>query len=948
MANEQQSPTNSNSPGLQGVPDMEQAVNLTLNDVRQPSQQTDVNGSQTYQTSSKDWEPIKVSRNGANISNPSGSNVHSLGNETLVTGHHHGILISNIKTDSNVLTSYQNASNFGQFSPVKRPPGFNSMINGISGNTSGGEFNNRASFGHNSDTSPMPVGSGFGRSNSISVIPQSANSGEDGLSYQQTQQNPYTSYGNSFLATSPPPRAGKNNSGFGGMSSDSIKSFGNYENSYFESTLIKNPLSALSEENDHDWDRVIRTPGLEDSPKESIVYKPLRSATLPSQSELNNNIYPSNVATVATSPWVSTSSFTPQNLTNLSSHALNNNGGYFPPQIQQNNDQYTSYNGGLFGSNIRRSSIANNTQSNGLIQDDNSHAKFEHGLGGPLDYYEPTISSNVASPSSPTDLSATFRLPSWSTSVASENSQRRRLDGNGDIVSDDVVTGSMALYDPSNDDIILPQRDTGKYKENKDFGLKLDIRSIQTPNISAPPGLEGIRSPTSPRPGSILTSPTLNADHIEHYYSPTLAGLTSPTLASINASNQNILLGGVREDLSGNTTSNHSIADLTNSLNNMSMGGANGNVVSDLGNVTSPDLSAVQVPGSAVAPKQQAKLSWAAIAKTAPKPPPVNTSPEVLGTAVGAYSAAISTSAVSPTSTYANRPMSAPTGAWPSKANIVGTPTGNGMNNLFVTSNAGLPTPTGLGPLSIPSAPGVAKKDMSSWVSAKGYNPKAFNFKPNHARYFVIKSYTEDDVHKSLKYDIWASTEIGNRRLDKAFRESSDKGPIYLFFSVNASGHFCGMAQMLTPVDYTTSSSVWAQDKWKGVFKVKWIFVKDIPNGQLRHIRVVNNENKPVTNSRDTQELFPEPGREMLKIFFEYRSKTSILDDFEFYDKRQVEMRKDGIAPLVGPTSPGVVTTNPYANLPSQITGNSPNATNINLNGGSGNCSTGSQNDESE
>jgi len=53
------------------------------------------------------------------------------------------------------------------------------------------------------------------------------------------------------------------------------------------------------------------------------------------------------------------------------------------------------------------------------------------------------------------------------------------------------------------------------------------------------------------------------------------------------------------------------------------------------------------------------------------------------------------------------------------------------------------------------------------------------------------------------------------------------------------SGHFCGMAQMLTPVDYTTSSSVWAQDKWKGVFKVKWIFVKDIPNGQLRHIRVV-------------------------------------------------------------------------------------------------------------
>lgn len=46
------------------------------------------------------------------------------------------------------------------------------------------------------------------------------------------------------------------------------------------------------------------------------------------------------------------------------------------------------------------------------------------------------------------------------------------------------------------------------------------------------------------------------------------------------------------------------------------------------------------------------------------------------------------------------------------------------------------------------------------------------------------------------------------------------------------------MAEMLTPVDYTRSSTVWASDKWKGVFKVRWIFVRDIPNAQLRHIRL--------------------------------------------------------------------------------------------------------------
>jgi hypothetical protein len=53
------------------------------------------------------------------------------------------------------------------------------------------------------------------------------------------------------------------------------------------------------------------------------------------------------------------------------------------------------------------------------------------------------------------------------------------------------------------------------------------------------------------------------------------------------------------------------------------------------------------------------------------------------------------------------------------------------------------------------------------------------------ARYFVIKSFTEDDVQKSLKHEIWSSTNFGNQRLDKAFNEA--KGPVYLFFSVNGS-----------------------------------------------------------------------------------------------------------------------------------------------------------------
>lgn len=184
--------------------------------------------------------------------------------------------------------------------------------------------------------------------------------------------------------------------------------------------------------------------------------------------------------------------------------------------------------------------------------------------------------------------------------------------------------------------------------------------------------------------------------------------------------------------------------------------------------------------------------------------------------------------------------------------------------------------------------------DVNTMIAQNGYNPQKFELEPKYARYFVIKSYTEDDVHKSLKYNIWASTELGNQRLDKAFLESANKGPIYLFFSVNASGHFCGMAQMLTHVDYTTSSSVWAQDgKWKGVFKVRWIFVKDIPNSTLRHIKLNNtHEKKPVTNSRDTTELLDDAGKEMLNIFFQFNSRTSLLQDFQFYEIQSLQKQQ--------------------------------------------------------
>lgn len=72
------------------------------------------------------------------------------------------------------------------------------------------------------------------------------------------------------------------------------------------------------------------------------------------------------------------------------------------------------------------------------------------------------------------------------------------------------------------------------------------------------------------------------------------------------------------------------------------------------------------------------------------------------------------------------------------------------------------------------------------------YNLEEFPTEYENAKFYVIKSYSEDDVHKCVKYDVWSSTPNGNKKLDSAFQEmegrasgAGGKCPIFLFFSVS-------------------------------------------------------------------------------------------------------------------------------------------------------------------
>ena len=123
------------------------------------------------------------------------------------------------------------------------------------------------------------------------------------------------------------------------------------------------------------------------------------------------------------------------------------------------------------------------------------------------------------------------------------------------------------------------------------------------------------------------------------------------------------------------------------------------------------------------------------------------------------------------------------------------------------------------------------------------------------------------------------------------------------------------MAEMMSPVDYEHQTDVWQMsNKWQGKFEVKWIYVKDVPNQQFRNIRLENNDNKPVTNSRDTQEIPYEKGKLMLKTMHMYRDKTSIFDDFQYYESKQAEEANNTTTTATAAAAGGGATTKKSSN----------------------------------
>ena len=189
-----------------------------------------------------------------------------------------------------------------------------------------------------------------------------------------------------------------------------------------------------------------------------------------------------------------------------------------------------------------------------------------------------------------------------------------------------------------------------------------------------------------------------------------------------------------------------------------------------------------------------------------------------------------------------------------------------------------------------------------------------------NSKFFVIKSFSEEDVHKSIKYNVWSSSKDGNLTLSNAFKITEEnKGNVYLFFSCNGSGRYCGLARMKTPCDENKTFGLWTQDgKWPGLFDVEWLFIKDVPFKEFKNVIITmkDGEVKPISNSRDTQEVPFEQAKIMIQKIAEYQNTNTILEHFEFYDMRQENYER-----------------NMQMNQNKEIKGNNDNKTGDNNNG---------------
>eukprot|EP01062_Namystynia_karyoxenos_P055757 TRINITY_DN46800_c0_g1_i1.p1 TRINITY_DN46800_c0_g1~~TRINITY_DN46800_c0_g1_i1.p1 ORF type:complete len:509 (+),score=124.36 TRINITY_DN46800_c0_g1_i1:78-1529(+) len=143
------------------------------------------------------------------------------------------------------------------------------------------------------------------------------------------------------------------------------------------------------------------------------------------------------------------------------------------------------------------------------------------------------------------------------------------------------------------------------------------------------------------------------------------------------------------------------------------------------------------------------------------------------------------------------------------------------------------------------------------------------------AAFFVIRSNCIDNIVISLQRGLWATGRQNEPALNNAFRRCRH---VFLVFSVNASGQFCGYARMReaiprrSPETERRARELNLGERWTNPFSVEWLCVGCVSFSDTNDLVNVWNESTPIRRSRDGQALPGDVGAALLRLVDEAAS----------------------------------------------------------------------------
>lgn len=145
---------------------------------------------------------------------------------------------------------------------------------------------------------------------------------------------------------------------------------------------------------------------------------------------------------------------------------------------------------------------------------------------------------------------------------------------------------------------------------------------------------------------------------------------------------------------------------------------------------------------------------------------------------------------------------------------------------------------------------------------------------------------TLDDVHKALKYGLWAQeSSTQNQQLSELYLSNLSKGFRTLLIFKTPGGILCGVAVLLSPFQDKKFELWWNQFKSSGSFSIEWIYVKNLEINSIKSSDIWNS----MIRTKDFELIPTEIGLRLMSIFHQiaFSIATSVFSDFRELDQRE-------------------------------------------------------------